>query len=395
MRALISGLAVVVVVSLVAWGGWYVTQVLPQATQQERAAAAAAWRGVRHVLPSGDEIRVLHLQNTVARDTPGTVEHGFDVEVVSAVGEADRLRLADEVFSDLAAFEADRRQMDKATVTIRSDSNAAPVVVTYARGGGQFWTRDGAPPLDTPPAFNLKSPANLKLRGGDVLQIEGERVQPHMRADGGYLLESWLNWPQNAWEPVPPLQRRQRAYELLRQYWLERGKAIAEAQKAQMVILRIYTEPYWVRLHSRQHLWTGVVRKGSAWAEMPLLVDEAAKLQFALTSLRVDPGNRVKLPSGTTMSIEAVDHIFFTEGTYRKGLILVYRPDKRLDDKKAVEVDMQIVFDGFLKQDCYRERVRSCQVEARYELFDLAGFGWDDTHDLMFEMTDGTWRAAP
>jgi hypothetical protein len=83
----------------------------------------------------------------------------------------------------------------------------------------------------------------------------------------------------------------------------------------------------------------------------------------------------------------------FTSGTYRKGIVLIYRSDTPLDDTKKIETHAQQIFDHLLKNTCAKARVRSCMIQAKHRT-GLWIISWDSTRDVMFDLVDGDWRMA-
>jgi hypothetical protein len=174
-----------------------------------------------------------------------------------------------------------------------------------------------------------------------------------------------------------------------------RGKSRADETKAKKALFRLYTTPFEGRFKSRQNLWTGVVRKGGRWQDMPALVGDAAAMQDELRPPpSVDPGNRLKLPSGESIVVEEIVRMTIKAGGYRKGLVLAYRSEAILEDREKLEADAQRIFDVYLRRECHRQNVQYCLVQARYEALNVLGLAWDDTYDAVFELKDGAFRRA-
>jgi hypothetical protein len=352
---------------------------------------------VVHELPDGTQVRVFRFQNRILEYSTGLIDT-YDVDVVPLSNVDDQARLVDEVFDDLMSVEADRLAMNSATVSLRSPKDASGAYLEetflYLRDSEFVWTRNGTvAPADNTRKFNLQSPKTFALSNGDVLEIEGERVRHHVRANGAIMFEAALHWPQANWQAVPFDRRRQKGHDLARRYWLERGKAIADQHGAKMGLFRLYTAPFQSRSVGRQHLWTGVIKKEFGWEEIPFSAEDAQKIQNRLLNPEALSAGWLKLADGESVQLEGVYETGFTEGTYRKGIALTYRSNMPLDDTAKLDAHAQQIFDHVLKKTCIHARVRSCMVQAKSRT-GLWIFSWDTTHDVMFDMVDGDWRMA-
>jgi hypothetical protein len=397
MRGL-PGAIVFAVVSVAAVGGFFhYPQLKGSVPSLPFAHFARPDVSVVHVLPDGARVRVFRFQHRILEYSSGLIDT-YDVEVLPLDTVEDQSRFVDEVFDDLMSVEADRLAINSATVTLRSpkDESGAYQAETflYLRDGEFVWTRGGAiAPADNKRNFNLKSPQSIALSSGDKIVIEGERARHHVRANGAIMFEASLVWPPESIAAVPFDKRRQKGHDLARRYWLERGKALADQQGAQMSVLRLYTAPFEARSIGRQHLWTGAIKKEFGWEEIPFDAEEAQKVQSRLLNPDALAAGWLKLSDGESVQIEGVLETGFTEGTYRKGLVLMYRSDSPLDDAAKVDKHAQQIFDHVLKKACITARVRSCMVQAKYRT-GLWFFSWDNSQDVMFDRVDGVWRMA-
>jgi hypothetical protein len=252
---------------------------MPQPTETDTVESDE--EAIAHMLPSGNVVFIKSFQASLVNEGDNTYRAGVDVEVILTDDEvASHEFLADEILDDVLAGEAEDLGVYAATVTFVEDSGLT--VVPFLKTEEKEWHPFGRGWKVGPSIYNITSPKQIKLSTGQTVVIEGESARPHVRASGYVLFEAHLNWPQSVSTSLSEGDRRTSAQKVINQYWLERGKALAEEHEAIGAVVRLYGHSRTSRFKRRDHHWNGAVRFEDSWDELVSDPEAIERMHYAL-----------------------------------------------------------------------------------------------------------------